>query len=44
MIHNMSLTPRHAGSPLVRKANTPPRRSPTLSRRELRQLIADMVD
>ena len=49
MFTNQSIFPRLAGLPLAGKAITLPpaprrRRSPTLSRRELRRLIADMVD
>ena len=46
MIYN-NIFPRLAGLSLAGKATAPrpaPRRSPTLSRRELRRLIADMVD
>ena len=48
MFTNQSIIPRLAGLSLAGKAITlppaPRRRSPTLSRRELRRLIADMVD
>lgn len=47
MIQNISLFPRLAGLTLAGKAITlpaAPRRSPTLSRRELKRIIADMVD
>ena len=47
MIRNKSLFPRLAGLSLAAKAiphATAPRRSPTLSRRELARIIADMVD
>ena len=48
MFTNPSIFPHLAGLPLAGKAITlnsaPRRRSPTLSRRELRRLIADMVD
>jgi hypothetical protein len=47
MIQNIPLLPRLAGLARVGKAASlpsHPRRSPTLSRRELRRLIADMVD
>ena len=48
MFTNQSIIPRLAGHSLAGKAITlppaPRRRSPTLSRRELRRLIADMVD
>jgi hypothetical protein len=47
MIQNIPLFPRLAGLSLADKAITrpaAPRRSPTLSRRELQRIIADMVD
>ena len=48
MFTNQSIIPRLAGLSLAGKAITlppaPRRRSPTLSRRDLRRLIADMVD
>lgn len=47
MIRNIPLFPRLAGLSFAGKAilfPAAPRRSPTLSRRELKRLIADMVD
>ena len=48
MFDTQSIFPRLAALPLAGKAITltpaPRRRSSTLSRRELRRLIADMVD
>jgi hypothetical protein len=50
LFQNNSIYPRLAGLPLAgaammtRSGPSARRRSPTLSRRELRRLIADMID